>query len=510
MLGIDQRLRAGVSHLAKARKKLTSKKVLLAGGVLALVAAGGGQAFASAGCDAVNTGAFNVNLTQPNLAGISVPGFAIGDKVTFNAAGTVPAGSGANGLIVANPQNAVFLDIANITSPQSFSIPVSAITGTTLQEAPQNQGTATLSVTVTCTPAPSGGASNGNTDSQSLRAVQLGVTRTVAAISGGAISGAVDGAIGDAFSTTGGAPITVGPSGFSMNFAAEPQTTEAARRTDQAFSALGYAGNAIAKAPPRIDRDWSLWVDVRGTGFDRNEALAETRGSQVNITAGVGYKLVPDLLVGVFSGYELFNYRVASLGGKLDGDGGTVGGYAAWRFASNWRVDGALGWSDISYGATAGTAAGSFRGSRFIGTGALIGDYRYGPYLLELSSRIYALWENENAYTDSLGTAQASRSFSEGRVATGGKVIYPWQAAGDLTISPYVGFYSDYRFSTDNALPVGIAFVGIQDGWSGRVTTGVNLASGRSGASLSLGGEIGGLGAGYEIWSAKARMNMPF
>ncbi len=53
-------------------------------------------------------------------------------------------------------------------------------------------------------------------------------------------------------------------------------------------------------------------------------------------------------------------------------------------------------------------------------------------------------------------------------------------------------------------------FVGIKDGWSGRVTSGVTLKSGRAGPTLSLGGELGGLGAGYDIWSANARADWPF
>ena len=62
----------------------------------------------------------------------------------------------------------------------------------------------------------------------------------------------------------------------------------------------------------------------------------------------------------------------------------------------------------------------------------------------------------------------------------------------------------------DNALPVGIAFVGIKDGWSERVTTGVTTKLGATGPSLSLGAELGGLGAGYDIWSASMRVSWPF
>src|SRR5947209_10435007 len=143
----------------------------------------------------------------------------------------------------------------------------------------------TMAQVVTCTPAKSA-----SSDSQKLRAVQLQLTKTVAANSGAAISGAIDGAISDAFSASGGSPINAGANGVRLNLAAEPQS-DVAHRADEAFAALGYAGNVYAKAPPRIDREWSAWIDVRGTGFNRNDAVAATHGDQVNVTGGLGYKL---------------------------------------------------------------------------------------------------------------------------------------------------------------------------------------------------------------------------
>lgn len=99
--------------------------------------------------------------------------------------------------------------------------------------------------------------------------------------------------------------------------------------------------------------------------------------------------------------------------------------------------------------------------------------------------------------------------FATSRVSAGDKVSYPWQASPTLRVAPYVGFYTDYRFSTDNALPVGIPYVGIQNGWSERVTAGATWTF-RGGPSLSLGGELGGIGAAYDLWSANARVDWPF
>jgi len=446
----------------------------------------------SAGCSALNSGAWNQTANNATIS-LATETFVAGDVISV----AETTNNLVTGLWLRSP---AIVASAGGNSPLTYTVTGAGDTSLFLELL---GGGGIMSTTATCTPA----AGTATSDSQNLRALQVEVTKTVATVSGAAITGAINRAIGDAFAT-GGAPITVGPNGLTMNFAAEPQSSIASR-TDAAFSALGYGSNVYAKAP-RIDvPDWSAWADVRGTGFDQSSALADTHGTQLNVTGGIGRKLTPDFVVGAFTGYEHFNFSVEALSGKMSGDGGTVGAYAAYHFAPHWRADAMLGWSDIWYTGTAGMASGSFTGSRWLGSGGLTGDYRYAALVLEPSTRIYTLWENDNAFTDSLGMLQSARIFTESRVSTGGKVVYPWQDSG-MQISPYVGFYGDYRFSSDNALPVGVPLVGIQDGWSGRATTGVTFASGHGGPSVSIGGELGGIGAGYDVWSANAHVNWPF
>ena len=168
-----------------------------------------------------------------------------------------------------------------------------------------------------------------------------------------------------------------------------------------------------------------------------------------------------------------------------------------------------LGWTKVSYSARAGSAAGDFGGSRWLASGGFTGSYRYDAVTLEPSARIHTLWERDADWTDSLGTAQAARSFSAGRISGGGKAIYPAEIGAGARLAPYVGLYGDWRFASDSALPVNAANTGIKDGWSARVTGGVTTTT-AAGLALSLGGELGGLGAGYEIWSVKGRAALPF
>src|ERR1700731_4344446 len=112
------------------------------------------------------------------------------------------------------------------------------------------------------------------------------------------ITGAIYGAISDAFSTSGGAPVTFGPNGIAFNFAAD------ALRDPRVAEAYAYAGN-VYKAPPRAPlywSEWSAWADVRGTGFDRDDSSGALHGHQLNLTGGIGRKLTPDILVGLVTG----------------------------------------------------------------------------------------------------------------------------------------------------------------------------------------------------------------
>ena len=144
----------------------------------------------------------------------------------------------------------------------------------------------------------------------------------------------------------------------------------------------------------------------------------------------------------------------------------------------------------------------------------MTGKYETYGLMIEPSARIYALWEHENAYTDTLGTVQTARDFTAGRASAGLRLAYPvmWSS---VAIAPYVGLYGDYYFNGDTAAvpPASLATVSaaILDGWSARVASGANLKF-ANGAQISVGAERGGLGSssGAALWTYRARASVPF
>jgi len=393
-------------------------------------------------------------------------------------------------------------------------------------------------------------------DSIKLRQLQVAATKMVAQNSGQAIAGAIDNAITDGFSDGGGL-VTPGGNGLRFNFSADPDQPAAADH-ERAFSdrwngmfdrdrtagqsgASNYAGNRqnrsavddafaavnrngmATKAPPLIGREpkeWLLWADVRGSGIDRwgstiGSGQSLLYGSQVNALIGLTRKVTPAFLVGIVGGYETFDYTSQDLNGKLKGNGWTVGSYLGWKVTSSIRFDAAVAYSGIGYDGTAGTAQGNFDGRRWLASGGLTGNYQAYGFDIEPSAKVYALWERENAYTDSLGTRQDDRNFATGRASGGVKLAYPLAWTDSIALAPYVGLYGDYYFTHDDAAAIAaagavpLASTPLLDGWSARATAGL-AARFAGGATIAVGGELGGIGSDTRIWTYRARAAVPF
>ena len=293
-------------------------------------------------------------------------------------------------------------------------------------------------------------------------------------------------------------------------------------RTDDAFAALGYGGPVKAPALRVTEpKEWLGWAEISGATLDRwtapatvgaAAATSSIYGDQVNVIAGLTRVLTPNFLVGVLAGWETFDFRSDAIQGRLTGDGWTTGAYAGWKLSSTIHLDAGVAYSGIGFNGSAGTASGSFSGNRLLVTGGVTGDYKAYGFLLQPSANVFALWEHENAYTDSLGTAQAGREFSTGRASTGLKVAYPFSWTDTIKLAPYAGIYGDYYFNTDNvtltgvgALPVAPVFAG----GSARADLGI-AAQFASGGQLTVGGERSGIGGNFSLWTYRARASIPF
>ncbi|MGC2075070.1 MAG: Ig-like domain repeat protein [Xanthobacteraceae bacterium] len=462
---------------------------------------------------------------------------AVGQAVTFTATVTAASGAAAPTGIVTFKDGST--TIGTVTLPASGGTSAQASFTTSALTAGSHSITAAYNGAATFTASTSAilvQTVSSSSDSTKLREMQVSTTPVIAQAWGSTVSSA----IGDAITAglSGGTPQALSPNGtgFTYYFDGDPATQHSAendqdtlkrylaspdgsinpnqRRVDEDFAALGYAGSMPTKAPPPAvasgaPREWLAWISLRGTDYYRPTFGDDLKGEQVDMLAGLTRRITPDFVVGLFAGYETFDYTSQAFDGTLTGDGWTAGGYLGWRLAGSLRFDLGGAWSGLSANDTAGTANGNFTGTRWLTSAGLTGTYNWQSLLLEPSARVFALWEHENAYTDSLGTLQAARDFSTGRASVGAKVAYPMAWTSSVALAPYAGLYADYFFSQDDAQTVGLTTVPLLQGFAARVTGGIS-AKFAGGASISTGGEFGGIGLDTHFWTWTARGSIPF
>ena len=431
------------------------------------------------GCAGVNSGAFDGTgffFTHQQA------GFSVGDTLNFTITTTSFASFSLR--VTSGP----IIDSIQFSGPSSVSRSYTLTAGQLdLTEEASAGSAGSITVVATCTPAASGA---------SARAIQIAGSKAAAQASGQAITGSASSAIQQLLSGNNASPVGGGVAGLA-------QPSNLATASLPAPNALGGpvtrsdvrgydAGprDTLAIAPSR----WRTWADLRGTDIrDEDSSTVGPRGSQTNLTFGVGTRLDNTSGGGVLGGYEHFSYDFAGAG-RLRGNGGTVGLYAGTLLLPRLMLDAVAAYTALQYD-VAGASSGSFDANRWLGSIGLTGSFDvYGPVLLvEPMVRVYMLRENQDGWVDSLGAAQASRDFTEGRVSIGGKLIARLPSPHGL-FAPYVGLYGEYDFSSDNALPAGTLGLGLNEGWSMRAVGGVTLAMDH-GIVLSLGGEYGGIGA---------------
>lgn len=437
-------------------------------------------AHASPGCTALNGTYGPAFASTGNSSGT---GFDAGDVITV----TYVAGSSGDIGLRDSTLNATLI-AAITTGSATYTVPadttntfvISAGVGPTTEE----------SWSCASAPAPSPSPSSNTTPENSikLRSAQKRGTKTGSSVAGSAYSGMIGDAISGSMGRTSGAPVpsTGGvPSGASNLGMGERREADA------------YSGHRSRLTP---------WVNGR---FSESANDSNIDWQHKTIAAGATYAVTPGLIVGAFGGYEKLDFEQESAASDLDGNGRTAGIYAAWMLAPKLRLDGAIARTWLDYEATAGTAEGDFDGKRWLFLTRLSGDHLAGRWTYTPSAEVFWLHETQDAYTDSLGTAQAKNSFTNGRANAGLQAAYAIPLSQRTTLSPYAGIYADYYFGMEDD-GTALSVVGIGDGWAARATGGLTL-SGIEGWSLTLGAEAGNLGGeGPEFWTGRLGGSVQF
>lgn len=414
-------------------------------------------------------------------------GFQAGDVVTVTL---VTLGVGGSIQMYENTNYTLLIPYHSALGSWTYTVPADTTDEFYVSVGGNSATEASWSCASASTPSPSPSPSSNTTPENSikLRSVQKSGTKTGSFVAGSAVSGMIGNAISGNFA--GGSPA--------------PSTSS----VPPGASGLGIGERGEADVVSGRRARLMPWVNGR---FSESANDSSIDWQHTAVAAGATYAVAPGLIVGAFGGYEKLDFdQKGDAAGKLDGNGGTAGIYAAWMLAPKLRLDGAVARTWLDYESTAGTASGDFDGKRWLFLTRLSGDHVAGRWTYTPSAEVFWLSETQDAYTDSLGTAQAKNSFTNGRANAGLQAAYAIPLSQRTLLTPYAGIYADYYFGNESGDSEALSVVGIGDGWAARATGGLTL-SGVEGWALTLGAEAGNLGGeGPEFWTGRLGGSVQF
>ena len=199
-------------------------------------------------------------------------------------------------------------------------------------------------------------------------------------------------------------------------------------QTAAAAPAFGLDACDFASCDPSdpVGRRWNVWGEGRVMGLTDSIAQQTTLGFAG--TAGVDYKFLPWLAVGLSLGVENYETRFGLPGVRSGQTGVTALPYFGVRLTDNLFAEGFVGLSKLYYNINPGqNVTGTFDSLRIFFGGALSGVWYDGNWRFQPS--ILAAWgsETQNAYTDSANTFVPAQTISFGRIGAGPEIGYTFK-----------------------------------------------------------------------------------
>ena len=230
---------------------------------------------------------------------------------------------------------------------------------------------------------------------------------------------------------------------------ASPQQASPSRRPD-APPAIGIDSCDLAACDPAdpSSRKWNVWAEGRVAGL--NDSLAQTTTLGFAGAAGVDYKFVPWLALGMSLGVETYETRFGVPGVRTGTIGVSLVPYFGIRLHDNVYAEGFVGLTKLNYDLTPALAvSGSFDAWRVFFGGAVSGVWHDGPWRFQPSILGAYGSETQNAYTDSAGTAVPAQSITFGRIAAGPEIGYTVKdLSRGWTFEPFVLLKGNIDFSS--------------------------------------------------------------
>lgn len=301
-------------------------------------------------------------------------------------------------------------------------------------------------------------------------------------------------------------PLQAAFSGNSLSFATSHGWGQTGmRRLPDAMTRVGAKDTESDDARPVLTLDKrTVWVEGTIAGFDDRQS----DGTFGVVYAGADQLVTADILVGALVQYDWFRQKQDTGGGKVTGRGWMAGPYATFRLDERLFADIRFAWGRSRNDITPiGTYTDTFDTTRWLASGAFIGNFAYGGWSVQPTMSLAYLRETQKRYTDSLGVDIPGQSISQGEVKAGPRIGYAHLFDTGDRLEPFVSLDGAYVFGDDGLYSDG-SLAKEASGLRGRLGYGLDWRS-EAGQSLSVSGTYDGIGTNVDIVGVSLKLSIP-
>jgi hypothetical protein len=220
--------------------------------------------------------------------------------------------------------------------------------------------------------------------------------------------------------------------------------------TASAKAPLYVIGNGGGKSAGDEPQKIGFWGSLGATWVRDWQPGVDFSGSIVSGVAGIDYKAVPWLLLGVAGGYEGTNINTYFNSGQQWSGGAVVSAYTAVRLAPDWSFTAQLGHGWMSYWETHGGVNGAFGADRWFGAANINAGRSIDQWRLAGSLGYFFFTETQSGFSETNGNFVPSSTPYLGQIRVRGQAGYEFATEWG-SIMPFVGARLEFDVNHSDA-----------------------------------------------------------
>jgi outer membrane autotransporter protein len=252
-------------------------------------------------------------------------------------------------------------------------------------------------------------------------------------------------------------------------------------------------------------------LDIWVAGHFGRLSHGDASGQYGVVYVGADYVVSPKLLVGVMGQFDTLTQRSSANAYETSGNGWLIGPYATLRLSEHLYAQGRIeaGRSSNSVCPFL-TYTDQFDTSRWLASGALVGDWRHGGWYLRPSATIGYIDDTSEAYVDSFGALIPSVRRTLRQAKLDPSVSYHQMLPDGTVLEPSASLQAIWNFSGDDGAATTFeGTLGGPEGLRGKLQLGLKALL-TDGVSVDLSGSYDGIGAAdYQAVEGSAAVRFP-